>query len=114
MYFLKGAKPSVHEKGACVHSGFDPAIKVNIKAGTVFLEIALSETWSGEGSRDLVTTRLLGKATVPALPYKKPDGSDYRIDTDYFGRKRDVDNPFPGPFAFPGKGVQSLKLWPKW
>ena len=45
-----------------------------------------------------MTTELLGKAKIPNLPYENPDGSPLAIDTDYFGKKRDAGNPFPGPF----------------
>jgi alpha-N-arabinofuranosidase len=60
----------------------------------------------------VVTTALLGKARTPDLHYEKPDGSPYRIDTDYFGKKRNTANPFPGPFELPEGGRQVLKVWP--
>ena len=61
----------------------------------------------------MVTTELLGKARIPNLPYEQPDGSPYSIDTDYFGKRRDKENPFPGPFAKPEEsGKQIWKVWP--
>jgi len=59
----------------------------------------------------LVTTELLGKAKTPALPYEQPNGSPYRIDTDYFGKKRNETNPSVGPFENPGEGKLKLKVW---
>ena len=59
-----------------------------------------------------MTTDLLGRANIPDLPYEQPDGSPYRIDTDYFGRERNAANPFPGPFELAEDGSQVLKVWP--
>jgi alpha-N-arabinofuranosidase len=110
--FLNGAAPSEHEKDACVQPQFDPGIELVEEEGAFFLQIALNEAWSMERSRPLVTTGMLGRAKISDLPYEQPDASDYCIDTDYFGRKRDAANPFPGPFEYPGKGRRSLKVWP--
>lgn len=63
------------------------------------------------GKRALVTTELLGKAKIPDAPFEQPDGTPYRIDTDYFGRKRDAHNPTPGPFEITGSGELVLKVW---
>ena len=49
---------------------------------------------------------------IPDLPYENADGSPIRIDTDYFGKKRDEANPFPGPFELPRGGKQTLRIWP--
>ena len=56
---------------------------------------------------------LLGKAQVPQQEFIYPDGSSYRLDRDYFGKKRDSKTPFPGPFAMPkGSGKTTYKVWP--
>ena len=60
-----------------------------------------------------MTTALLGKAKIPDLPFENADGSPLRIATDYFGKKRDAGNPFPGPFDVVGGGKQTVKVWPK-
>ena len=59
----------------------------------------------------LVTTDLLGKAVIPGLPYENPDGSPLEIDTDYFGKKRNMSNPSSGPFEQPGEGDLRIKVW---
>jgi alpha-N-arabinofuranosidase len=109
--FLKGATPSKHEQDPLVLPESDPAIKLVEKADGFYLEIALDKAWT-DRARPLVTTELLGKAKVPDLPYEQPDGSPYRIDTDWFGKKRNGTNPFAGPFELPGGGSQVLKVWP--
>ena len=50
----------------------------------------------------------LGKYDVP---FEQPDGSPWKIDSDYAGRKRDPANPSAGPFENPGTGRQSIKVW---
>jgi hypothetical protein len=42
--------------------------------------------------------------------FGNPDGTPLRIDTDYFGRKRNERNPFPGPFEIPEDEKQTLKV----
>lgn len=63
-----------------------------------------------ERTRNLVTTKRLGKAAIPDLPYEQADGTPIRINTDYFGKKRNESNPTPGPFENPGTGPVRLKV----
>ena len=109
--FLKGAKPSKHETDSIIQQDADPNIKLLVKDEGVFLHINLDKTWSEKQVRRLVTTELLGKAKIPNLPYVQPDSSPYRIDTDYFGRKRSTGNPSPGPFEYYNQGKNVLKIW---
>lgn len=111
--FLKGAKPSKHETDPIVSPDFDPAIKLLHKPEGVFLEITLDKSWADERQRQLVTTELLGKAKIPDMPYENPDGTKYRLETDYFGKLRNIDNPFPGPFEQPAGKLHELKVWPR-
>jgi hypothetical protein len=46
------------------------------------------------------------------LPFENADGSPIRIQTDYFGNRRNESNPFPGPFELPEGGKLRLKVWP--
>jgi alpha-N-arabinofuranosidase len=55
---------------------------------------------------------LLGKAVIPDAAFENPDGSPLRVDTDYFGNKRDPDNPFPGPFTRQAAAKAIIKVWP--
>jgi alpha-N-arabinofuranosidase len=107
--FLKGAKPSKHEKDPLVKPQFDPAIKLVEKADGFYLEVQFDKAWAAERTRKLVTTDLLGKAAIPNLPYENPDGSPIRVNTDYFGKKRGEANPAPGPFESPGQGELKVK-----
>ncbi|WP_281228982.1 carbohydrate-binding protein [Flavobacterium aquiphilum] len=77
----------------------------------IYLILSENESWRNTNPRKLVTTELLGKAVAPQQEFKNPDGSALRIDTDYFGKKRNIANPFPGPFETPVNG--EVKVWPK-
>ena len=110
--FLGTAKPCTHEKSPLVRPDFDPAVKLVQEHDGWYLELALDKDWGTAKTRKLVTTKLLGKAAVPKLPYEQPDGSPFRLDRDYFGKGRAEANPFPGPFELPDGGTQRLKVWP--
>jgi len=110
--FLNGAKPSKHEKDPLVREAFDPGIRLVENPDGVALEITFEKAWAGEQRRPLVTTERLGRAAVPELPYEQPDAAPYRLDTDYLNRKRNTENPLPGPFAIPDAGKQVLRVRP--
>ena len=110
--FLAGARPSKHEPNPLRDEEFDPAFCLIETADGVLLEGRLNPAWATDTVRPLVTAELLGKAVIPDLPYENRDGSPLRVDTDYFGNKRNAANPFPGPFELPGKEMLSLKVWP--
>ncbi len=109
--FLKGAQPSKQEQNPIVRSEFDPDIKLVEKSDGTYLEITLEKV-RGQQQCQVVTTELLGKAKIPNLSYEQPDGLPYLIDTDYSSRKRNADNPFPGPFELVEGERQLLKVWP--
>ncbi|MDG1301059.1 MAG: hypothetical protein P8R37_05670, partial [Opitutae bacterium] len=78
-----------------------------------WLEMNVDPAWHQNTQRALVTTERLGKATIPDAPFENRDGRLYRIDTDYFGGKRDAKNPAPGPFRSELSGKVSVNVWPK-
>ena len=110
--FLKGAKPSKLEKQPLLKPEFDPGVKLVQNPDGWYLEFAGEKAWKSEQPRKLVTTDLLGKAMVPDALFENTDGSPLRINTDYFGIKRDKRNPFPGPFEDVQDGKQTVKVWP--
>jgi len=82
----------------------------NVKLVEKYLHLSLGEAVQNAKTA-LVTTKLLGKARIPQFPYKNPNGSPLKIDTDYFGKQRSKANPTPGPFENPGTGPLKLKVW---
>jgi alpha-N-arabinofuranosidase len=112
--FLAGAKPSRHEKAPLVRPEFpfDPGLRLVGNADGWELEEHPDMALSGPIKRLLITSELLGKARVPDLPYVRADGTPYRLDTDYFGRKRDANSPSPGPFAAGDGKTHTRTVWP--
>ncbi len=111
--FTKGTQPSQFDTDALLKSDFDPGIKLEQKPDGWYLTITEDAAWRDEVKRKLVTTDLLGKAKIPNVFYENPDGTPFKIDIDYVGRKRDTGNPFPGPFEVAQSGTQTFKVWPK-
>jgi alpha-N-arabinofuranosidase len=110
--FLQGARPCKAEREPLVLPEFDPGLKLVEKPDGLYLQITLDKAWAEKQPRQLVTTERLGRARVPDLPYEQPDGSPYRLDSDYLGAKRNAANPCPGPLEFRKGGEQILKVWP--
>lgn len=111
--FTKGSQPSKFEKEALFKSGFDAGITLTQKPGGWYLTLATEAAWRDAAKRPLVATAMLGKAKIPDQAFESPDGSPLRIDTDYFGKKRLSNKPFPGPFESPSEPTREIKVWPK-
>jgi hypothetical protein len=110
--FTKAATGSKFERDALLKADFDTDIKLTQEPDGWYLTITLDKAWGASPRRQLVTTELLGKATIPDQPFENPDGSPLRIDHDYFGRKREASSPFPGPIEVTAGGTQTYKVWP--
>jgi len=110
--FLNKAQPATFDKSPLRRPEFDPGIQLIEKSDGLYLQITLDRAWAEQTLRPLVTTDLLGKAKIPDLPFEQPDGSPYRLGTDYFGKKRNDASPFPGPFEIKEGEKQVLKVWP--
>jgi alpha-N-arabinofuranosidase len=108
--YYNGARPYAKEANAQTPSGVDPKCRIVAETGGVFLRMTVGPELKQAGTK-LVTTELLGKATVSKLGYENPDGSPLTVDTDYFGAKRNVTTPCPGPFENPGQGDLQIKVW---
>ncbi len=107
--FLKGAKPSGHEKSPLVMSQFDPRIKLVEQGKAAIIEIKVDESFWKQ-TTPFVTTDLLGKTLVSGLPFRNPDDSAMEISGDFFGKSRNRSNPSAGPFEQPGDGDLRIKL----
>lgn len=111
--FTKGAQPSRFDAESLLKPDFGAGVILTRKADGWYLEINADTKWASEQKRKMVTTELLGKAKIPDLPFENADGTPLRVDTDYFGNKRDAGSPFPGPFEITKSGTQTIKVWPK-
>jgi alpha-N-arabinofuranosidase len=110
--YMNGAQPSKHEPDPVVLPAMDPGIELVESADGLYLRIDHDQAWRQQ-ERRIVTTELLGKARTPALPYLNYNGQALAIDTDYFGHRRNTQNPVPGPFDTPEAGSHTIKVWPK-
>ncbi len=109
--FLHGAKPCSCEKDPIVEPDFNPMIRLIKKTGGLFLQFRFDKSWTKGRVRKIVTSQLLGRASVPDLPYQTPDGKPMSIDKDYLGVSRRESNPTPGPFQNLRPGLRLLKVW---
>jgi alpha-N-arabinofuranosidase len=109
--FTQGAQPSKFDAAPLVATDLDAGLKLEQKSDGWYLTLATDKSWRAAAKTKLVTTELLGKAQVTGCAYENRDASPLKIATDYFGKKRPVRNPFPGPFenVLAGKAV---KVWP--
>jgi alpha-N-arabinofuranosidase len=110
--YLKGALPSSLEESALVRRDLDPEVRLVEDLDGLYLELTVEASWGRQASSELVTTERLGRARVPELPYVQPDRALYSLDTDYLGRKRNAQHPFPGPFEAAEGGRLRVKVWP--
>ncbi|NQT21633.1 MAG: right-handed parallel beta-helix repeat-containing protein [Planctomycetes bacterium] len=108
--YYNGARPYSEEVKHVVQAGVDPKVRVVEEGRNVYLHLTLEQAVE-KSSTTLVTTELLGKAKIPGLPFENPDGSPLKIDTDYFGKRRNEASPTAGPFENPGAGPLTLKVW---
>jgi alpha-N-arabinofuranosidase len=99
------------EQNALIKTDFDASVNLSKQYQEMYLELALDKNWLTQ-KRNPVTTETLTNAIIPNLPFENVDGSEVKIDTDYFGKKRDVKNPSPGPFEVTKSGKQTIKVWP--
>ena len=107
------ASPSIHEQDALVLEDIDPNLKLVQLPGGWWLELTVDPDRIATQKRNIVTTQTLGKAMISKALYENPDGTPYRIETTYFGEKRKIENPSPGPFQLQDEQFIRLKVWPK-
>ena len=109
--YFNEAQPYSGEENPTVRAGFKPQLRLIQEGENVSLQISLDET-PGKTRTTLVTTQRLGKAIIPQVAYENPDGTQIKIDADYWGKQRNLEGPTAGPFENPGTGSQMMKVWP--
>lgn len=88
----------------------DPEITVTETDKGYFLNMVFPKEIKSINNK-LVTTSKLGNAAVSGQRFENPDGSEFSITTDYFRKKRNKNDPTPGPFEKYEKGKNKLKVW---
>jgi len=100
------------EKNFIENKNFDAGARLIMEGGKIYLEIAMDKNWLSQQKRNLVTTSSLTKAIVTGLPFENGDGSPLKINVDYFGNKRNEQNPSPGPFEIKTSGKHRIQVYP--
>lgn len=111
--YLAGAKPSGRDREAWVATDVEPGIRLQETSDGWWFEMSRVPTGAAKQGQRLVTTESLGRAQVSGAAYVQPDGTSYRLDTDYFGKQRNTETPAPGPFQFPNDERIRLRVWPR-
>lgn len=102
--YWNGTRPHASEtasEGLVRRSGPEPAVRWQVEGASVSLHYA-DDGSLRDARTPLVTSAVLGRASVPDAAFEKPDGSAWTIRTDYLGRRRAADQPTPGPIETPG------------
>ena len=107
--YYSGARPYAKEISPLILPDVESKVMIVEKDGSVDLKANLGQSLS-KAETVLVTTEFLGKAKIPEVGYENPDGSPLKVDTDYFGKKRNAARPCAGPFEAVNDG--DLKVWP--
>ena len=102
--YYGSARPYAQEGDALVLANHDPGLRLVEEGGRWLLHLHRGKS-PREARTPLVTTKLLGRARVPNLPYVQPDDSPLKVDRDYFGRGRSRSRPMPGPFEKQATGT---------
>lgn len=108
--YYNGAKKGNTDLNCTVQPDFDPGIKVEKEGGHVYLNIELNDCIKKINTQT-VTTELLGETIISECVFESPDGSPLKLGRDYFGNKRNVENPSPEPFETKSSGKQKFKVW---
>lgn len=111
--FLNGARPCDKEASPIWNNFYNPQIDIITKNDGLYLSIKLNNDWRSRYPRKLINSALLGKAIIADLPFEDENGKSITIDKDYFGNKRNDENPFPGPFENFDSTSQFIKVWPR-
>ncbi len=113
--YLGEATPSLHDQDSVVFPGASLATELLEKGDGLYLRL-VCHALPFPASCELVTTDLLGNATVPGVPFENPDGSVLRLVEDYLGVPRDAQaterRTTPGPFAAYSPAPVPVKIWP--
>ena len=111
--YAKGARAPKFDSESLVKSDHDCALTIFEKGDGWYLSIIEAPGWRNEARCRVVTTDLLGKASIPNASFENRDGTSIRVTTDYFGGPRDASRPAPGPFESVSEGKRTIKVWPK-
>jgi len=103
--FFNGALPSSEEANALVLTKLNPGAKIVEERGHFFVCFS-SDCELKDARTRPVSPHLLGATHVSKLSYENAE-----VCFDYFGVKRGVEKPTPGPFQSPVPGDMKFEVW---
>lgn len=109
IYYNK-AKHYVKEQDFIENAEYNPEIQLVEENGNVYLHFKFDQDFYNSKAK-IINTAILGKAKIPKAAFDNPDGTPMVLDKDYFGKTRSGDKTVAGPFAAPGEGNVTLKVW---
>jgi hypothetical protein len=99
--YLGDAVPSRHEPDAKIHERRAISVETDPAQGKARIRIEEPERLRGTSPMP-VTTDLLGSTHHAAMRFEHPDGTPYRLDSDFFGNRRPDADVTAGPFELTG------------
>jgi len=109
--YLNRARNYTSEENQLVLNA-DPNIHIEEKKDGVYLSMVMEKSIA-KMKNAVVNTELLGEARIPEQKFEDPDGTEILINQDFFGKKRNMENPLPGPFRLEGMVTTGARVWPK-
>ena len=108
--YYNGSKPGEEEVYFIENPDGKPKLELAEKEGEVYLVMEIDHSIY-EVNTYVVTTEKLGGTIVSEAIFENPDGTPYKLDTDYQGNTRNEENPLPGPIEKLGKGTGRYRVW---
>ncbi len=115
--YLNGALSYNEEKIFTADKDINPQYTLEENNHDVYMEFASEEILSrienilNNTKTALITTESLGKTKLPKQGYENPNGTPIRLDSDFWGKKRNPNHPLPGPFEAPELNGTKIKIW---
>jgi predicted GH43/DUF377 family glycosyl hydrolase len=106
--YLNGASTFKDEVNP-LELAYNPGVQLEETDEGIFLSLTMAKDISGMKNQ-LVTTELLGSATISGQSFVNPDDSPVSIHTDFLGNLRKRRNPSPGPFKLSSSGRLRFKV----
>ncbi len=110
--YLGGASGFPKEDGSSIVHEAATGITLEEHQGTWTLKMNLPDAVFAR-MLPLVTSKLIGRIPLAAMPMENPDGTPLDITTDYFGKSIDPARVRPGPIQGLTQGENSFEVWPK-
>ena len=107
--YLNGAFPYEKESKQ-LELAYNPEVQIEENEDGIYISFDIDKELN-KMKNNLVTTELLGRATISGQAYVNPDNSAITIDKDFLGTPRNKRNPSIGPFEKISTGINKIKVW---